>query len=85
MCVWFWGYHPIIFINFFHLSFPGPISIRIDSLCVQFLLEFSAGHFETAQICSTKFEDMRVVLGLSSYYSLSTLHFFGQTDPSIQY
>ena len=47
--------------NFFHFVFPGQISIRIDILWVQLLLEFFTDHFETMHTCSTWSEDVRVV------------------------
>ena len=76
MCMWFWGYPPIIFITFFHffglVFFPGPISIRIDILWAQLLLNFFTDHLETMHTCFTWSEDVRVVLGLSSHYFLST-------------
>ena len=61
MCVWFKGYPPIICYQLFLLflqSFPGPISIGIDT-----------NHSEIVHICSKWSEDVRVVLGLSSYYT----------------
>ena len=82
LCVWFWGHPPIIFYQlsstFFDLVFfPGPISIGIDTLWAQLLLEFFTNHFETMHICSTWTEDVRVVLGLSTYHTdlkVSTLY-----------
>ena len=72
MCLQFWGYPPIIFYQLFpHFwlrLFPGPISIGIDTLWAQLLLEFSTNSFETMHICSTWSEDVCVVLGLSSHY-----------------
>ena len=52
MCVWFWGYPPIIFLSiffyFFDLVFsPNPISILIVTLWAQLLLQFSTDHFKT--------------------------------------
>ena len=64
------GESSYFFINLFHfLTFPGPISIGIDTLWAQLLLEFSTNHFETMHICPTWSEDVRVVLGLSSYHT----------------
>ena len=64
---------PLFFINFFHVYwlsfFSGPISIGIDTLWAQLLLEFFTNHFETMHICSTWSEDVRVVLGLSFYHT----------------
>ena len=61
------------FFSVFRLSFffPGPISIRIDILCVQLLLSVSTDHLETMHICSTWSEDVHVVLGLSCHYLFS--------------
>ena len=49
MCVWFWSYPPIIFYQLFSLFWLifFPISVGIDTLWVQLLLEFSTNHFET--------------------------------------
>ena len=62
MCMWFWGYTPVIFFYHFFFSlffyFPGPISTRIDTLWAQILLEFSTNHFETTYVCSTWSEDV---------------------------
>ena len=58
------------------LLFPGQITIRIDTLWAQLLLEFSTDHFETMHICSTWSVDVNVVLGLSSDYFLSTFTSF---------
>ena len=63
MCTWFWGYPPIVFINFSHFFnvvfllfffffFSGPVTNRIVTLWAQ-LLEFFTDHFETAHTCST--------------------------------
>ena len=61
------------FIHFFPLFglsfFPGPISIGIDTLWAQLLLEFSTNRFETMHICSISSEDVYVVFGLSSYHT----------------
>ena len=69
ICLWFWGYPPVIFYHFFHffglVFFPGPISIRIDILWAHLLLDFSTDHLETMHSCSTWSEDVDVVLGLS--------------------
>ena len=53
---------------FFRLSFfsPGSITIRMDTLLAQLLIEFSTDHFETMHTCSTRSVD--VVWGLSSLY-----------------
>ena len=77
MCMTFLSYPPIIFfINFFYffdlVLFSGSITIRIDTLWEQHLLELSIGHFETMHACSTWSVDVHVVLGLSSNYILST-------------
>ena len=61
-----WGYPPIILL--FPLFRPGLITIRIDTLWKQLLLQFSIDHFETMHTCSTQSENVHVVLGLSSYY-----------------
>ena len=70
MYIWFWGYPPEIFINFFHffnlVFFTG--QIRIDTLWAQLLLEFSTDHFETMHTCSTWSVDAHVLLGLFSFY-----------------
>ena len=71
MCVWFCGYPPIIFYQLFTLYtyfFPGPISIGVDTLWAQLLLEFYTNHFKTMHICATWSEDVRVVSRLSSYH-----------------
>ena len=67
-----------------------PLSIGIDTLQEQLLIEFSTDHFETMHICSTWSEDVHVVLGLSSYHSdlkvnilhcLFVLKFYGPVYP----
>ena len=77
MCMWFWGYPPIIFINFFFfffffffsflyffdLVFQDLITINLDLMWAQHLLDFSTDHLETMHTCSTWYEDVRVVLG----------------------
>ena len=72
MCMWFWRYPPVIFYQQFSTFsteyFPGPISIRIDTLWAQILLEFSTDHFETMNTCSTWSVDVHVGLVLSSHY-----------------
>ena len=80
MSVWFWGYPPIIFYQFYSTFVTyfvtGPVSSGIDTLWAQ-LLEFSTDHFEIMHICSTWSEDVRAVLGLSSCYTdlkLTTLY-----------
>ena len=50
--------------------FPGPITIRLDTLWAQLLLEFSTNHFETNLTCTSWSEDVHVVLGSSSHFSL---------------
>ena len=60
------------FFNFFDLVFPGLITIRIDTLWAQLLLEFSTDHFENMHTSSTLSVDVHVVLGSSSHYVLST-------------
>ena len=71
---------PLFFINFFHffnlVFFSGQITITIDTLWEQLLLEFSTDHFETIHNCSTWSVDVHVVLGLSSRYFLSTFSTF---------
>ena len=66
MCMWFWGY-PVIFYQLFPLFrlsfFLGPISIRIDILWVQLLLDISTDHLEIMHTCSTWSEDVHVILG----------------------
>ena len=63
---------PLFFINFFYffnlVFFSGLITIRIDTLWMQLLLEFSTDQFETMHICLTWFVDVHVVLGLSFFY-----------------
>ena len=77
MCIW--GYPPVIlffFINFplsrlsffFFFFFSGQITIRIDTLWAQLLLEFSTDRFETMYPCSTWSVDVHVVLGLASRF-----------------
>ena len=61
-------YQPSPFLVF-DLVFSGPVSIGIDTLWPQLLMDFSTNHFETMHICSTWFEDVRVVFGLSSYHT----------------
>ena len=45
MCMWFWCYPPVMFsinfLTFFDLFFPGQITITIDTLWAQILLEFA--------------------------------------------
>ena len=48
--------------------FSGQITIRIDTLWAQLLLEFSSDHFKTMHTCSTRSVDVHVVLGISSSY-----------------
>ena len=60
-------YFFINFFHFFYLDFPGLISIGIDTLWAQLLLELSTDHFETMHICSTWSEELCLVLGLTSY------------------
>ena len=43
------------------------ITIRIDTLWAQLLLEFSIDHFYTMHTCSTSSVDVHVVFGLSSF------------------
>ena len=62
-------YFFINFSHFFDKFFPGPISIGIDTLWAQLLLEFSTNHFGTMHICSTWSEDVPVVLGFSSCHT----------------
>ena len=68
------GYPPIIYYHFFPFFFfffffffgvfQSPISIRIDTLWVQLILQFSThSFFIPTHTCSTWSEDMRVVLG----------------------
>ena len=79
MHVFFGSYRPIIFINFFPFSrqfFQGSISIRIDILWAQLLLDFSTDQLETMHTCSTWSEDVHVVLGLSCLYLFSTFLFY---------
>ena len=56
------------FIKVFDLVF----SSRIDTLWAQLLLEFSLDHLETVHTCSTWYEEVCVVLGLSCHYLFST-------------
>ena len=74
MCKWFCGYPPITFYQLFPVFFPGPITIRIDILWAQLLIDFSIDHLETMHTCSTWSEDVHVVLGLLSLFNF--LHFF---------
>ena len=81
MCIWFWGYPPLFFINFFLFYyliffFSGQITIRIDTLRVQLFLEFSTHHFETRHTCSTWCVDVLVALGLSSHFFLINFFYF---------
>ena len=72
MCMWFWDYPTFIFYQLFppfDFVFSDPISIGIDTLWAQLLLQFSTNHFETIHICSTWSEDVHVVFGLSSYHT----------------
>ena len=72
------------FFHFFDLVFfffsSGPITIRIDTLWAQLLLEFSTHHFETMHICSTLSINVCVVLGYPNifyqYFSLFLFSFF---------
>ena len=64
------------FSTLFYLDFPGPITIRIDTLWAKLLHEFSTDHFETVHTGSTWFVDVHVVLGLSFFYLLSTFFTF---------
>ena len=45
-------YFFVNFFYFFDLVFSRPITIRIDTLWVQLLREFSTNHFETMHTCS---------------------------------
>ena len=85
----FWVIIPSFFYQLFPFfrCFSGSISIRIDNLWVQIILEFSTNHFETMHTCSTWSIDVHVVLGLwsidvhvvlglSSHYVLSTFSTF---------
>ena len=75
MCVWFGGFLPLFFIDFclfFDLVFSGPISFKINTLWAQRFLELSADHFETVHACSTRSENVHVVLLLSYFYFLLT-------------
>ena len=70
------GLSSSFFINFFHFFdsfFAAPISIRIDILWAQLLLDFSTDHLETMHTWS---EDVHVVLGLSCHYLFLTFCFF---------
>ena len=58
--------------------YPDPISIRIDILWVQLLLDFSTDHLETMHTFSTWSKDVHVVLDLSCHYLFSTCCFFFQ-------
>ena len=82
ICIWFCGYHHVIFYQLFPLFrlsfFSGQITIRIDILWAQILLEFSTDHLKTRHTCSTWSEDVHVVLGLSCHYLFSTFCFFFQ-------
>ena len=74
MVWWFGMILPLLFIIFSTVLtwfFLGRFSIGIDTctLWAELLLEFSTNHFETMHICSTWSEDVRVVLGLSSYHT----------------
>ena len=76
MCMCFWDYPPVIFYQLFPLFQHRQISIRIDTLWVQLILEFSTDHFETIHTCSTWSEDVHVVLGLSSRYFYQLFFYF---------
>ena len=50
--------------------FQVPVSISLGTSWVQLILEFPTHHFQTMRhTCSTWSEDVRVVLGLSSYHT----------------
>ena len=90
MCVWFWDYPSIMFLPTFSTFsanyFPGPISIRIDTLWSQHLLEFSTGILKLCIILHSLKMCVRFEWegggGLSSYLStfvhLFDLDFFFQ-------
>ena len=61
------------FFYFLTYLFPGLISIRIDNLEAQLLLQLFTDHFETMHTFSTWSEDVRVVL---SYSTILFLNFF---------
>ena len=56
------------FFYFFDLVFSGSISIIIDTLWVQLLLEVFTDHLETTRTCSTWSENVHVFFGLSCRY-----------------
>ena len=60
----------------FRQFFPGSITIGIDTLWAQLLLEFSTDHFETMRTYSTSHVNVHEVLGLSFLYFLSTFSAF---------
>ena len=80
MCLWFLGLSSnYLFIHVFPLFWLSLFQVQLvlDTLWAQLLLEFSTNHFETMYICSARPEDVRVFLGLSSYYTdlkLTTLY-----------
>ena len=67
---------PGLLLTSFLYFFPGSITIRIDTLWAQLLLEFSIDHFETMHTCSTWSVDVHVVLGLSSRYFYQFFFYF---------
>ena len=68
----------VLCLRCFYLTyfFPSPVSIRIDILCAQLLLDFSIDHLETMHTCSTWSENVCVILGLSCHYLFSTFYTF---------
>ena len=73
-----WGLPSRYFVSTFpvcRLSFlSGQITIRIDTLRAQLLLEFSTDQFEAMR--STSSVNVHVVLGLSSLYFFFIIFFF---------
>ena len=79
ICVWFWGYSPVMFYQPFPLFrlrfFSIQISIRIDILSLQFLLDFSTDYLETMHTCSV-YLVWRCACGLGVILSLSIFFFW---------
>ena len=75
MCMCFWGYPPVIcyqlFFNFFD-ALLGPVNIRIDTLWVQLILQFSTYNFNYAYLLYTVC-GLGVILRL---FFINLFHFF---------
>ena len=62
------------FSTFLTWFFPGPITIGIDTLWAQLLIEVSTNHFETTHICCTWSEDVHVVSSYHTDLKVTTLY-----------